>query len=363
MLSVDIALPEIEELHRLIEQGLERGFLTYDEIVSGLEEVELTKEQVEDFYTYLIDHSIELVEGVEHKTLPQEEAPPEEDKTPKLDLSVEPSLDSLRLYLREIGKVPLLTADQEVSLAKRIERGDMSAKQHMTEANLRLVVSIAKGYLGRGLSFLDLIQEGSLGLIRAVEKFDHRKGFKFSTYATWWIRQAVTRAIADKARTIRIPVHMVEKLNKVVHIERQLVQRLGREPEPEEIAEELEIHPDEVREILRMSQLPISLEKPIGEDEDSSLGDFVPDEAAESPFDTASLSLRREDVEFALSALPERERRVIELRYGLDGSQPCTLEEVGRAFGVTRERIRQIENNTLKKLEGLPEAQGLKDCV
>jgi RNA polymerase primary sigma factor len=363
MLSVDIALPEIEELHRLIEQGLERGFLTYDEIVSGLEEVELTKEQVEDFYTYLIDHAIELVEGVEHKTLSQEEPPAEDDKTPKLDLSVEPSLDSLRLYLREIGKVPLLTADQEVSLAKRIERGDLSAKQHMTEANLRLVVSIAKGYLGRGLSFLDLIQEGSLGLIRAVEKFDYRKGFKFSTYATWWIRQAVTRAIADKARTIRIPVHMVEKLNKVVHIERQLVQRLGREPEPEEIAEELEIHVDEVREILRMSQLPISLEKPIGEDEDSSLGDFVPDDAAESPFDTASLSLRREDVEFALSALPERERRVIELRYGLDGSQPCTLEEVGRAFGVTRERIRQIENNTLKKLEVLPEAQGLKDCV
>ena len=303
MLSVDIALPEVEELQRLIEHGLERGFLTYDEIVAGLEEVELTKEQVEDFYTYLIDHSVELVEGVEHKTLPQEEPPPEDEKTaPKLDLSVEPSLDSLRLYLREIGKVPLLTADQEVSLAKRIERGDMSAKQHMTEANLRLVVSIAKGYLGRGLSFLDLIQEGSLGLIRAVEKFDYRKGFKFSTYATWWIRQAVTRAIADKARTIRIPVHMVEKLNKVVHIERQLVQRLGREPEPEEIAEELDIHPDEVREILRMSQLPISLEKPIGEDEDSSLGDFVPDEAAESPFDTASLSLRREDVEFALSA-------------------------------------------------------------
>ena len=364
MLSVDIALPEVEELQRLIEQGLERGFLTYDEIVAGLEEVELTKEQVEDFYTYLIDHSVELVEGVEHKTLPQEEPPAEDEKTvPKLDLSVEPSLDSLRLYLREIGKVPLLTADQEVSLAKRIERGDMGAKQHMTEANLRLVVSIAKGYLGRGLSFLDLIQEGSLGLIRAVEKFDYRKGFKFSTYATWWIRQAVTRAIADKARTIRIPVHMVEKLNKVVHIERQLVQRLGREPEPEEIAEELEIHPDEVREILRMSQLPISLEKPIGEDEDSSLGDFVPDEAAESPFDTASLSLRREDVEVALSALPDRERRVIELRYGLDGSQPCTLEEVGRTFGVTRERIRQIENNTLKKLESLPEAQGLKDCV
>jgi RNA polymerase primary sigma factor len=365
MLSVDIALPEVEELHRLVEQGLEKGFLTYDEIVSGLDDVELTKEQVEDFYTYLIDHSIELVEGEQHKALPHEEPPaPEDEKAPpKLDLTVEPSLDSLRLYLREIGKVPLLTADQEVTLAKRIERGDMGAKQHMIEANLRLVVSIAKAYLGRGLSFLDLIQEGSLGLIRAVEKFDYRKGYKFSTYATWWIRQAVTRAIADKARTIRIPVHMVEKLNKVVHIERQLVQRLGREPFPEEIAEELELAPDEVREILRMSQLPISLEKPIGEEEDSSLGDFVPDEQAESPFDTASLSLRREDVELALSALPERERKVIELRFGLDGSQPCTLEEVGREFGVTRERIRQIENNTLKKLESLPEAQALKDCV
>ena len=318
-------------------------------------------------YAYLIDHAIELPRGrAQHEDSPRSEpiAVEEEKVEPKLDLSVEPSLDSLRLYLREIGKVPLLTADQEVSLAKLIERGDMNAKQHMIEANLRLVVSIAKGYLGRGLSFLDLIQEGSLGLIRAVrEKFDYRRGFKFSTYATWWIRQAFTRAIADKARTIRIPVHMVEKLNKVVHIERQLVQRLGREPLPEEIAEELEIDVDEVREILRMSQMPISLEKPIGEEEDSSLGDFVPDEAAESPFDTASLSLRREDVELALSALPDRERRVIELRYGLDGSQPCTLEEVGRTFGVTRERIRQIENNTLRKLESLPEAQGLKDCV
>ena len=364
MLTVDIALPDVEELHKLVQDGTEKGFLTYDEIVAGLEEVELTKEQIEDFYTYLIDHSIELMEGETHKHPPHEQpALAEEEKGPKLDLTVEPSLDSLRLYLREIGKVPLLTADQEVYLAKRIERGDMSAKTQMIEANLRLVVSIAKSYLGRGLSFLDLIQEGSLGLIRAVEKFDYRKGYKFSTYATWWIRQAVTRAIADKARTIRIPVHMVEKLNKVVHIERQLVQRLGREPLPEEIAEELELETDEVREILRMSQLPISLEKPVGEDEDSSLGDFVPDDQAESPFDTASLSLRREDVEMALSALPDRERKVIELRYGLDGSQPCTLEEVGREFGVTRERIRQIENNTLKKLESLPEAQALKDCV
>jgi len=366
VLTVDISLPEVEELHKLVEAGKEKGFLTYDEIVTGIEEVELTKEQIEDFTTYLIDHGVELVEGENHKTLPHErpladEEPPK--NAPKLDLTVEPSLDSLRLYLREIGKVPLLTADQEVYLAKRIERGDMAAKTQMIEANLRLVVSIAKGYLGRGLSFLDLIQEGSLGLIRAVEKFDYRKGYKFSTYATWWIRQAVTRAIADKARTIRIPVHMVEKLNKVVHIERQLVQRLGREPRPDEIAEELEMTTEEVREILRMAQHPISLEKPIGEEEDSELGDFVEDENTETPDEAASLTLRRSDIDQALSSLPERERRVIELRFGLTGKQPCTLEEVGKAFGVTRERIRQIENNTLKKLESLPEAQALRDCV
>jgi RNA polymerase primary sigma factor len=366
LLTVDISLPDVEELHKLVQDGQEKGFLTYDDIVTGLEDVELTREQVEDFYTYLIDRGIDLVAGEHHKVPPHEQQPPEDEKavaTPKLDLTVEPSLDSLRLYLREIGKVPLLTADQEVYLAKRIERGDMGAKAQMTEANLRLVVSIAKSYLGRGLSFLDLIQEGSLGLIRAVEKFDYRKGYKFSTYATWWIRQAVTRAIADKARTIRIPVHMVEKLNKVVHIERQLVQRLGREPDPDEIADELEITPEEVREIIRMAQLPVSLEKPIGEEEESSLGDFVPDEQAESPYDTAQVHLRRQDIRRALDALPERERAVIELRFGLTGEQPCTLEEVGKAFGVTRERIRQIENNTLKKLEGLPEAQALRDCV
>jgi RNA polymerase primary sigma factor len=357
MLSVEIALPDVDELHKLVEQGPEKGYLTYDEIASALEDVELTKEQVEDFTTFLVDQAIELVEGEQHKALPFEQQPaaPTEDDAkaaaaPKLDLSVEPSLDSLRLYLREIGKVPLLTADQEVALAKRIERGDPAAKQHMIEANLRLVVSIAKGYLGRGLSFLDLIQEGSLGLIRAVEKFDYRRGYKFSTYATWWIRQAVTRAIADKARTIRIPVHMVEKLNKVVHIERQLIQRLGREPRPEEIAEELDMSVEEVRDILRMAQLPISLEKPIGEEDDSSLGDFVQDEQAESPFDTTSVSLRREDIELALASLPERDRKVIELRYGLNGDPPCTLEEVGRAFGVTRERIRQIQELALKKL-------------
>ena len=294
-------------------------------------------------------------------TAPSRPASPAARK-PQIDLTVEPSLDSLRLYLRSIGRVDLLTADQEVFLAKRIERGDMNAKQQMIEANLRLVVSIAKGYLGRGLSFLDLIQEGSLGLIRAVEKFDYRRGYKFSTYATWWIRQAVTRAIADKARTIRIPVHMVEKLNKVVHVERQLVQEFGREPTPEEIAFELQWTAREVKDILRISQLPVSLEKPIGEEEDSELGDFVEDETAESPFELASENLRRENVRRALDALPPREREVIEMRYGLKGHKARTLEEVGRAFGVTRERIRQIENNTLKKLEGLPEAQRLRDA-
>src|ERR671917_591325 len=377
LLADEAPIHELEELRPLIAEAQDRGFLTFEQIATALEEVEVTKEQLQELHGYLTEQGIDVV-GSDGRAATSEAArveaqaearkataAAEQDgpKKPVVDLTIEPSLDSLRLYLRSIGRVPLLTADEEVSLAKRIERGDMAAKQHMVEANLRLVVSIAKGYLGRGLTFLDLIQEGSLGLIRAVEKFDYRKGYKFSTYATWWIRQAVTRAIADKARTIRIPVHMVEKLNKVVHIERQLVQRLGREPSPDEIAEELEMTCEEVRDIMRMAQLPVSLEKPIGEEEESSLGDFVPDDTAESPFDTASLSLRREDVEFALSALPERERKVIELRFGLSGTPPCTLEEVGRAFGVTRERIRQIENNTLKKLEGLPEAQALKDCV
>src|SRR6266540_6541192 len=353
--------PDAEELQRLVADGLEKGFLTYDEIAATLEDVGLTREQTEDFYTSLVGRSIELVEGVQYKHPPHEQpALVEDEAPPKLNLTVEPSLDSLGLYLREIGKVRLLTADREVYLAKRIERGDMAAKTQMIEANLRLVVSIAKSYLGRGLSFLDLIQEGSLGLIRAVEKFDYRKGFKFSTYATWWIRQAVTRAIADKARTIRMPVHMGERLNKVVHVERRLVQQLAREPQAAEIAAELEMTAAEVREIRRMAKLPVSLEKPIGEQEDAKLGDFVEDELAESPFEVAAVSLRCTEIEHALSALPERERQVIELRFGLHGGQPQTLEEVGRAFGVTRERIRQIENNTLKTLASLPEAQGLK---
>jgi RNA polymerase primary sigma factor len=354
-----------EELQRLVADGLEKGFLTYDEIAAGLEDVELNPEQIEDFYAYLVECSIELVEGEQHKH-PSHEQPALPDhakEPPKLDLTVEPSLDSLRLYLREIGKVPLLTADQEVYLAKRVERGDMAAKTQMIEANLRLVVSIAKLHVGRGLPFLDLIQEGSLGLIRAVEKFDYRRGFKFATYATWWIRQAVTRAVADKARTIRIPSHMVERLNNVGYVERQLVQQLGREPHPDEIAEELELTAEQVREILRMAQLPVSLEKPIGEMEDARLGDFVEDQLAESPLDVTAVSLRLEDIDYALAVLPERERRVIELRFGLHGGHPRTLDEVGRTLGVTRERIRQIENTTLKTLASLPEAQRLSDCL
>jgi RNA polymerase primary sigma factor len=376
LLADETSIADLDELRPLIAEGQEKGILTFEQIASALEEVEVTKEQVQELHSYLDEQGIDVV-GADGKAATSEAAKveaaaearrqptgeAEQTKKPVVDLTIEPSLDSLRLYLRSIGRVPLLTAEEEVSLAKRIERGDMAAKQHMVEANLRLVVSIAKGYLGRGLTFLDLIQEGSLGLIRAVEKFDYRRGYKFSTYATWWIRQAVTRAIADKGRTIRIPVHMVEKLNKVVHVERQLVQALGREPTPEEIATELECTVREVRDILRMSQQPVSLEKPIGEEEESELGDFVEDQTAVSPFELASENLRKENVRKALAALPPREREVIEMRFGLTGGRPRTLEEVGRAFNVTRERIRQIENHTLKKLESLPEAQRLRDAV
>jgi RNA polymerase primary sigma factor len=376
LLTDETPIAELDELRRLIADGLERGYLAFAELEACLEEVEVTKEQLAELHTYLDEQGIVVVgadgrvaksdtETIEasaaaHSSERDGEAEPR--RGAEVDLTVEPSLDSLRLYLRAIGRVSLLTAEQEVMLARRIERGDMAAKQQMIEANLRLVVSIAKSYLGRGLTFLDLIQEGSMGLIRAVEKFDYRRGYKFSTYATWWIRQAVTRAIADKGRTIRIPVHMVEKLNKVVHVERQLIQQLGREPTPEEIATELETTVREVRDVLRMAQQPVSLEKPVGEEDDSSLGDFVEDQTAESPFELASEHLRRENLRRALAALPAREREVIEMRFGLTGERPYTLEEVGRAFNVTRERIRQIENHTLKKLEALPEAQRLRDA-
>jgi RNA polymerase primary sigma factor len=357
---------DAEELQGLVAQGQEKGYLTFEEIASTLEEVDVTKEQVTSLHSYLIEHGVDVIAANGVSAYKEQKSSENGNSSPKkteLDLTVEPSLDSLRLYLRAIGRVDLLTAGQEVTLAKRIERGDMLAKRQMVEANLRLVVSIAKGYLGRGLGFLDLIQEGSLGLIRAVEKFDYRRGYKFSTYATWWIRQAVTRAIADKARTIRIPVHMVEKLNRVTHVERQLVQRLGREPEAAEIAEELRCTARDVRDIMRVAQLPISLEKPVGDEEESELGDFVADDGVSEPFEEASEHLQKEGVRRALDALPDRERQVIELRYGLSGLEPLTLEEVGRAFGVTRERIRQIENNTLKKMKRLPEAQVLREAT
>ena len=366
MPTVDIALPEVEAARKARPARSGKGVFTYDEIVAGLEEVDLTKEQIEDFYTYLIDHSIELVEGEQYKSPPHEQPALAEDEksAPKLDLTVKPSLDSLRLYLREIGKVPLLTADQEIYLAKRIERGDMAAKTQMTEANLRLVVSFAKGYLGRGIAFLDLIQEGSLDLIRAVEKFDYRKGFKFSTYATWWIRQAVTRAIADKARTIRIPVHMVEKLNKVGA--RPASARAAARPR----AEDRRRSPRSWRSRRTRSarscgwrSFPSRSRSRSARRRRARSATSCRTTRPSRPSTRPRCPCAVEDVEHALMALPERERKVIELRFGLSGAQPYTLEEVGRAFGVTRERIRQIENNTLKKLEGLPEAQALKNCM
>ncbi len=386
---------EIEELQGILAAGRERGLVTAASLHGAIEELELSSEQTQDLFGYLEEHGIEVVEAEdasaelnaggaavaaeetpaeasEAQELEQEDRDDEEAgdvrarlrelKQAEADLNVDPSLDSLRLYLRSIGRVPLLSAEEEVSLAKRIERGDISAKQHMVEANLRLVVSIAKGYVGRGLTFLDLIQEGSLGLIRAVEKFDHRRGYKFSTYATWWIRQAVSRALADKARTIRIPVHMVERLNKLISAERMLIQQLGREPTNEEIAAELECEVREVRDVLRLAQQPISLEKPMGEEDDSALADFVEDVSAESPFEIASEALRRENIMRVLASLPRREREVLELRYGIVGGRARTLEEVGRAFNITRERVRQIENRTLKKLQTLPEAQQLREA-
>ncbi len=394
MIAAD-SVVEMEELQGVLAAGRERGLVTAASLRSAIEEAELSSAQAQDLFSYLEEHSIEVVEAEEANVelhvvgaagegagadaaLPESEELDEEEredeeagdvrvrlrelKQAEADLTVDPSLDSLRLYLRSIGRVPLLNAAEEVSLAKRIERGDMSAKQHMVEANLRLVVSIAKGYVGRGLTFLDLIQEGSLGLIRAVEKFDHRRGYKFSTYATWWIRQAVSRALADKARTIRIPVHMVERLNKLISAERMLIQQLGREPTAAEIAKELECEVREVRDVLRLAQQPVSLEKPMGEEDDSALADFVEDVSAESPFEIASEALRRENIGRVLASLPRREREVLELRYGIVGGRARTLEEVGRAFNITRERVRQIENRTLKKLQTLPEAQQLREA-
>ena len=356
----------IDEVRELIVEGHEQGYLTSEHIARALQDVELTPDQLEGIILLLTDQGIELLEGDETAEAPASgaEGGAADDESPALDLSIKTSSsDPVRLYLTEIGKVPLLTAAEEVSLAKRIERHDMEAKRKLTEANLRLVVSIAKRHVGRGLPLLDLIQEGNLGLIRGVEKFDYRRGFKFSTYATWWIRQAITRAIADQARTIRVPVHMVEQINKLMRVQRQLLQDMGREPTPEEIAAEMGITPQKVREIVKISQEPMSLESPVGDEGDSEFGDFIEDRDAVEPVQAVSETLQCEELEALLMTMPHRERKVIELRFGLRGQQPRTLEEVGQTFGVTRERIRQIEAKTIAKLRSCHDSQHLRDFL
>lgn len=352
-----------ENVKQLVEQGKKRGVLTYAEIMDALQGIELTPEQIDEFYEYLNKQGVEV--------LPEEGIAPEKEVNGEgeeldLDLSVPEGVgidDPVRMYLKEIGRIPLLTAEEEVELAKRMEQGDEEAKRKLAEANLRLVVSIAKRYVGRGMLFLDLIQEGNLGLIKAVEKFDYRKGYKFSTYATWWIRQAITRAIADQARTIRIPVHMVETINKLIRVSRQLLQEYGREPTPEEIAKEMGLPEERVREIMKIAQEPVSLETPIGEEEDSHLGDFIEDEDAPAPAEKASFTLLKEQLEEVLDTLTEREEKVLRLRFGLDDGRSRTLEEVGKEFNVTRERIRQIEAKALRKLRHPSRSKKLKDYL
>jgi RNA polymerase primary sigma factor len=345
-------LLEMVEAKQLLEAGRAAGKLRAEDIAAALDELDLDAGQLDEFYVALEEQQIEVVARAD-----------EEDEAEVEAVAAEVSTDTLQLFLKDIGRVPLLTAAQEVELAKRIERGDHGAKQAMVEANLRLVVSIAKRYRNQGLPFLDLIQEGTIGLVRAAEKFDHRKGFKFSTYATWWIRQAVARALADKARTIRMPVHVVEKLNKIVRTERTLRAKLGREPSSAEIGEELDLGSEEVDQIRRSAQTPISLEKPVGDEEESEFGHFLTDETMPLPDEVAEESMRKDALRSILGTLSHRERRVLELRYGLDGEQPRTLDEVGRTFNVTRERIRQIENQSLKKLRALAGAASLKDVA
>src|SRR5438045_4335584 len=362
-------LQELEEVKLLITKGQANGVLTYAEVATALAEVDLDESDIEDLHGFLERSEIELGEEIDQQVpaaaAEAEREPAGRRRKAKTQLDLRPDMTtaSLQLFLKDIGKVRLLTAQEEVDLAKRIERGDLDAKQKMVESNLRLVVSIAKNYRNQGLPFLDLIQEGTLGLVRAAEKFDYRKGFKFSTYATWWIRQAIARALADKARTIRIPVHVVEKLNKIGRAERKLVTELGREPTPEEIAEVTGIEPEEVDSIKRSAQAPVSLEKPVGDEEESEFGQFIADERAESPFERAAELLTKEALREALENLSYRERRVLELRYGLGGEHPRTLDEVGRTFNVTRERIRQIETQSLKKLQSLAEAQKLREVA
>ncbi len=372
-----------DKVKNLITKGKTNGILTYKEIMDALQGIELTPDQIDDIYEQLSAMGIKLADNDEPEVnledldmaveIPVLETEPDdavmeeiEDEVVDIDLSVPEGVgidDPVRMYLKEIGRVPLLSAEQEVELAKRMEAGDEEAKKQLAEANLRLVVSIAKRYVGRGMLFLDLIQEGNLGLIKAVEKFDYSKGYKFSTYATWWIRQAITRAIADQARTIRIPVHMVETINKLIRVSRQLLQELGRDPTPEEIAQAMEIPVERVREIQKVAQEPVSLETPIGEEEDSHLGDFIEDEDAPAPAEAASYILLKEQLESVLDTLTPREEKVLRLRFGLDDGRSRTLEEVGQEFGVTRERIRQIEAKALRKLRHPSRSRKLKDYL
>ena len=364
----------LEKVQELIEKGKVRSVLTYAEIMDALQNVEMTPEQIDEVYETLSGLNIDVTaeESTEAAPADDPERQPDAEEAATaeaevdIDLSVPEGIgidDPVRMYLKEIGRVHLLSAEEEVALAMRMEEGDEIAKKRLVEANLRLVVSIAKRYVGRGMLFLDLIQEGNLGLIKAVEKFDFRKGFKFSTYATWWIRQAITRAIADQARTIRIPVHMVETINKLIRVNRQLLQELGRDPTPEEIAEEMDITVERVREIQKIAQEPVSLETPIGEEEDSHLGDFIEDDDAPAPAEAASFLLLKEHLEEVLRTLAPREEKVLRLRFGLDDGRARTLEEVVQEFGVTRERIRQIEAKALRKLKHPSRSRKLRDYL
>jgi RNA polymerase primary sigma factor len=363
--ETELSLDQIKD--QLTAIGKKTGVLAYDDIAEKMSSFELDSHQMDEFYEFLGDQGIELVGDSDDDEDPKiQDLAKDTDEFDLNDLSVPPGVkinDPVRMYLKEIGRVDLLSGEEEISLAERIEEGDEEAKRRLAEANLRLVVSIAKRYVGRGMLFLDLIQEGNMGLIKAVEKFDYRKGFKFSTYATWWIRQAITRAIADQARTIRIPVHMVETINKLIRVQRQLLQDLGREPSPEEIAEDMDLTPDKVREILKIAQEPVSLETPIGEEDDSHLGDFIEDQDATSPSEHAAYELLKEQLEDVLDTLTDREENVLRLRFGLDDGRTRTLEEVGKVFGVTRERIRQIEAKALRKLRHPSRSKRLKDFL